>query len=71
MFSVIVMMTHAQMITDGEGDIVVVCHFLIVQYTNEPISVKCLVSFFIVDKANTSLYIFMRKAGSCDESYQG
>ena len=26
---------------------------------------------FIVDKANTSLYIFMRKVGSCDESYQG
>ena len=26
---------------------------------------------FIVDKANTSLYIIMRKVGSCDESYQG
>ena len=48
----------------------VVCHFLIVQYTNEPIN-EVFGVLFIVDKANTSLYIFMRKVGSCDESYQG
>ena len=51
MFSVIVMMTHAQMINDGEGDrrgggewcaIFLLC--------NEPISVKCLASFLLLTK---------------------
>ena len=74
MFSVIVMMTHAQMINDGEGNPrgggsgVPFFNCAIHQRTNQYAVFGVL---FNVDKANTSLYIFMRKVGRCDESYQG
>ena len=40
------------------------------QYTNEPIRLKCLVSFS-VGKAQTSFNMFMREVDRCDESYHG
>ena len=40
------------------------------QYTNEPIRLKCLASF-IVGQVQTSFNMFMREVGRCNESYHG
>ena len=40
------------------------------QYTNEPIRLKCLASF-IVDEAKTNFNMFVREVDRCDESYHG